>query len=82
MSRQCFHLVSELAASALPHTNVLISNYFSSGLPVQHTTMPLEDTKDLVGLRAMFGESYPAEVRVVVAGDCSIQQVCDTSLAF
>ena len=52
-----------------------VNDLISRDLPVTATIMPLEQAKQLPGVRAMFGEKYPDPVRVVSIGPDSVAQL-------
>ena len=52
-----------------------VNDLISRDLPVTSSIMPLEQAKQLPGVRAMFGEKYPDPVRVVSIGPDSVAQL-------
>ncbi|MEI7688338.1 MAG: alanine--tRNA ligase-related protein, partial [Planctomycetota bacterium] len=46
----------------------LVNEKIQADLPVAAITMPLEEAKQVAGVRAVFGEKYPDPVRVLLVG--------------
>eukprot|EP00879_Flechtneria_rotunda_P019885 GHRR01020901.1.p1 GENE.GHRR01020901.1~~GHRR01020901.1.p1 ORF type:complete len:887 (+),score=336.05 GHRR01020901.1:277-2937(+) len=55
-------------AGQLTRVEALCKDWVSSGRPVSSKEVPLNQAKNIKGLRAVFGEVYPDPVRVVAIG--------------
>ena len=54
-----------LTAEQITRVEALVQGVVASALPVYSTTLPLAEAREISGLRAVFGETYPDPVRVV-----------------
>jgi len=50
------------------HVERIVNEKIYSDLPVSATVMPLDQAKNIPGVRAVFGEKYPDPVRVIAIG--------------
>jgi alanyl-tRNA synthetase len=57
-----------LTAEQVATIEKLVNEKIQADLPVAAVTMPLEDAKQVAGVRAVFGEKYPDPVRVLLIG--------------
>jgi alanyl-tRNA synthetase len=57
-----------LSAEEIAKVERLVNEKIYSDLPVTPVTMPLAQAKNIVGVRAVFGEKYPDPVRVLLIG--------------
>lgn len=66
-----------LTEKELQDTQDRVNAQIEAALPVQIQVSPLEASKTINGLRAVFGEQYPDPVRVVVVGGPGVQGMLD-----
>ena len=57
-----------MSAQEIAEVERLVNEKIYSDLPVTAVTMPLTEAKEIVGVRAVFGEKYPDPVRVLLIG--------------
>jgi alanyl-tRNA synthetase len=57
-----------LSAEEIAEVERLVNEKIYLDLPVTPVTMPLAEAKQIVGVRAVFGEKYPDPVRVLMIG--------------
>lgn len=57
-----------LTPEEIDQVECLVNEKIYLDLPVTPVTMPLEEAKKIVGVRAVFGEKYPNPVRVLLIG--------------
>jgi len=57
-----------LSAEEIAEIERLVNEKIYADLPVTPVTMPLAEAKNIVGVRAVFGEKYPDLVRVLLIG--------------
>jgi len=57
-----------LTAEQTTHVERIVNEKIYSDLPVSATVMPLDQAKNIPGVRAVFGEKYPDPVRVIAIG--------------
>jgi alanyl-tRNA synthetase len=57
-----------LSAEEIADVERLVNEKIYADLPVTPVTMPLAEAKNVVGVRAVFGEKYPDPVRVLLIG--------------
>jgi alanyl-tRNA synthetase len=57
-----------LSAEEIADVERLVNEKIYLDLPVTPVTMPLAEAKNIVGVRAVFGEKYPDPVRVLLIG--------------
>jgi alanyl-tRNA synthetase len=57
-----------LSAEEIAEIERLVNEKIYADLPVTPVTMPLAEAKQIVGVRAVFGEKYPDPVRVLLIG--------------
>ena len=58
-----------VTAEELADVERIVNEQVYADLPVSATVMPLEEAKQIAGVRAVFGEKYPDPVRVVAVGE-------------
>ncbi len=63
-----FSHTQAVSADEMVKVERLVNEKIYSDLPVSSTVMPLAQAKDIVGVRAVFGEKYPDPVRVIAVG--------------
>ena len=63
---------SALSADEISRVETVVNNVILSGITVDNREMPIEEAKKM-GAMALFGEKYGDIVRVVAAGDASVE---------
>ncbi len=72
-----------ISPEELRHIEARVNQLVGRDLPVRATVMPLEQAKQIAGVRAVFGEKYPDPVRVVLIGpETPEQATADDSVEF